>query len=305
MSKHWVVTGATVLGLGAVVAAGAGAAAFGSSGSTRSFARVAHPAGEAARTGRAVRSLARLRGVNFVSGCRFSHRNGDDPIVFPGQPGRSHDHTFIGNDTTNAFSTLETLKAGTSSCRRAGDTAAYWVPTLVTASGEPVVPRAATVYYRRRTLAPVRPFPPGFKLIAGDAKSTAPQGLMITSRNCGPLAGVRPQAAIPTCPDSGRRGLALHVQFPDCWDGVNLDSPDHHSHTAYSVRGACPADKPVALPALQVNIRYPSAGGFGLVLASGGQNSGHADFFNAWNQAALTQLVDGCLNALRHCQQGS
>ena len=72
--------------------------------------------------------------VNFVSGCRFSHRNTDDPIVYPGQPGKSHDHTFIGNDTTNAFSTLASLQGKSSSCRRAGDTAAYWVPTLISAS---------------------------------------------------------------------------------------------------------------------------------------------------------------------------
>ena len=75
-------------------------------------------------------------------------------------------------------------------------------------------------------------------------------------------------------------------------------------HLAYSMRGRCPADHPVAVPAVQVNIRYPSAGGPGLALASGGQYSGHADFFNAWNQATLQGLVGGCLNALRHCQQG-
>jgi hypothetical protein len=40
-------------------------------------------------------------------------------------------------------------------------------------------------------------------------------------------------------------------------------------------------------------------------LASGGQLSAHADFFNAWRQADLQALVDGCLNALRHCQRGS
>jgi hypothetical protein len=100
-------------------------------------------------------------------------------------------------------------------------------------------------------------------------------------------------------------GLGLHVEFPDCWDGVNLDTPDHQSHMAYSARGRCPADHPVAVPAIQVNFRYASAGGPGLVLASGGQFSGHADFFNAWDQAVLQSLVDGCLNALRHCQQGS
>jgi hypothetical protein len=59
----------------------------------------------------------------------------------------------------------------------------------------------------------------------------------------------------------------------------------------------------VAVPAVQVNVRYPSTGGAGLALASGGQFSGHADFFNAWNQTVLERLVNGCLNALRHCGQ--
>jgi hypothetical protein len=30
--------------------------------------------------------------VNFISACSFSHRAPDDPIVFPGKPGLSHDH---------------------------------------------------------------------------------------------------------------------------------------------------------------------------------------------------------------------
>ena len=191
-----------------------------------------------------------------------------------------------------------------SSCRRPGDTAGYWVPTLLDAGGSPVTVRRATVYYRRHTLVALQTFPAGFKVVAGSAKATAAQGLKITSWNCGPAAEIRPQATIPTCPDTGAQGLALHVQFPDCWDGVNLDSADHVSHMAYSARGRCPATHPVALPAVQVNVRYASAGGAGLVLASGGQFSGHADFFNTWNQARLKRLVNGCLNALRHCRQG-
>jgi Domain of unknown function (DUF1996) len=304
MRRYAIFAVTTVLGVGAVVAAGAAASAFGSKGSSRSFARVAHqvkPNGEV----RPVKSLARLRGVNFVSGCRFSHRNTDDPIVFPGQPGKSHDHTFIGNDTTNAFSTLSSLLGQSSSCRRPGDTAAYWAPTLIDAGGQAVTPRSATVYYRRHTLDPVQPFPQGFKLIAGNSKATEPQALMVTYWNCGPVAGIRPTSTIPMCPDAQRQALTLHVRFPNCWDGVNLDSPDHQSHMAYSVRGRCPSDHPVAMPAIQVNLRYPTAGGPGFALSSGGQFSGHADFFNAWQQGVLTTLVQRCLNGLRHCQQGS
>jgi hypothetical protein len=274
MKRYVLVALSSLLGLAVVVGAGATASSFVS------------------------------KSVNFVSGCRFSHRNMDDPIVFPGQPGKSHDHTFIGSDSTNAFSTLGSLQESQSSCRRAGDTAAYWVPTLLSASGDPIQPLSASVYYRRHTLAPVRAFPPGFKQIAGNSKATAPQGMAITYWNCGPVAQMRPSATVPTCPNAGRRGLALHVRFPDCWDGINLDSPDHELHMAYSTRGRCPADHPVALPAIQLNLRYPTAGGAGVSLSSGGQFSAHADFFNAWNQGVLQSLVDGCLNALRHCQQG-
>ena len=41
------------------------------------------------------------RGV-FATMCRFSHEAADDPIVFPGQAGKSHLHTFFGNRTTSA-----------------------------------------------------------------------------------------------------------------------------------------------------------------------------------------------------------
>jgi len=28
-------------------------------------------------------------------------------------------------------------------------------------------------------------------------------------------------------------GIMISVRFPTCWDGVNLDSPDHMSHMRY------------------------------------------------------------------------
>lgn len=301
MNRYVIVAASTALALVAVAAAAS--SAFGSQGSARSFARVSVKVKPNTAL-KPAKSLAMLRGVNFVSGCRFSHRNNDDPIVYPGQPGQSHDHTFIGNDTTNAFSTTSSLLGQTSSCRRQGDTAAYWMPTLIGADGEAITPRSASVYYRRHTLEAVQAFPQGFKLIAGNSKATTPQALSVTYWNCGPEAGVRPSSTIPTCANAMQQSLALHVAFPNCWDGVNLDSPDHQSHMAYSVRGRCPADHPVAMPAIQVNFRYATTGGAGFRLASGGQYSGHADFVNAWRQGVLRGLVNGCLNALRHCQQG-
>src|SRR5262249_25733272 len=73
-----------------------------------------------------------LNGVNFISVCAVSHESFDDPIVYPGRPGLSHNHTFFGNTSTNASSTLATLRAaGATTCSRKTDTAAYWAPTLL------------------------------------------------------------------------------------------------------------------------------------------------------------------------------
>jgi hypothetical protein len=246
---------------------------------------------------------ADLRGVNFVEACAFSHRAPDDPIVFPGKPGASHDHTFVGNRTTNAYSTFGSLRSAGTTCRRAADTAAYWIPTLYQGSN-PVLPVGATIYYRRATLAEVRSFPNGLRMIAGDSKAITPQSLRITYWNCGVTAGVPPSSAVPTCPDARGSFLRLHVRFPNCWDGKDLDSSDHRSHLAYSVRGTCPAGYPTASPAIELIYRYPTLGGTDFSLSSMGQYSGHADFFNAWNPGALKRLVDGCLNALVHCGQG-
>jgi hypothetical protein len=246
--------------------------------------------------------MTALQGVNFVSSCRFSHRLMDDPIVYPKSPGASHDHTFVGNRTTNAFSTRGTLVAGSSTCRRAGETAAYWMPTLLL-NGQPVEPRGATIYYRRRTLDAVRPFPPGLKMIAGDAHTFEAQDLRVTFWNCGAVSAMARSSTVPTCPDGRATGLRLHVNFPSCWDGKRLDSANHQSHMAYALRGRCPSTHPVAVPAISLIFRYPIAGGPGVSLSSGGQFSAHADFFNGWRQPALAALVDGCLNALRHCGQ--
>jgi Domain of unknown function (DUF1996) len=245
-------------------------------------------------------SRADLRGVNFIENCRLSHRAPDDPIVLPGKPAASHDHTFVGNRTTDAFSTFGSLRSGSTSCRRPADTAAYWVPTLYQGT-QAVVPQGATIYYRRGTLTEVQPFPNGFRMIAGDATATAPQGRRVTFWSCGALSGVPPSNTVPICPDTRGSSLRLHVRFPSCWDGKRLDSPDHKSHMAYATGRRCPATHPVSVPALAQIYRYPTLGGEGFSLASGNEFSAHADFFNAWRPGALRRLVEGCLNALVHC----
>jgi hypothetical protein len=259
-------------------------------------------AGEDPPPAGAVTSLDQLRGVSFVSRCDFSHEAPDDPIVYPARPGASHDHTFLGNNTTNAYSTDATLHAGSSNCRRRGETAAYWVPTVV-AGGHAVLPAAAWIYYRRGTIEPVQPFPAGFRMIAGSSAATAPQPLSVTRWDCGIEAHVPASSDPPTCPPGARTALRLHVSFPECWDGQSLDSADHHSHVAYDVEGHCPPSHPVPLPEIELIVRYPEFRG-PFQLSSGGVYSAHADFVNAWDEVRLTGLVNDCLNELRFCGSG-
>lgn len=47
-----------------------------------------------------------------------------------------------------------------------------------------------------------------------------------------------------------------------CWDGKNLDSPDHRSHVAYPASGSfestgpCPATHPVRLPQVMYEVMW-------------------------------------------------
>jgi hypothetical protein len=271
-------------------------------GLAATIAAVSFAAGDEPPAAGPVTSLDQLRGVNFVSHCAFSHRAPDDPIVYPGRPGASHDHTFLGATKTDAFSTESSLRNAPTTCKRRGETAAYWVPTLVV-NGQAVLPAAASVYYRRGTIDDVTAFPPGFRVIAGTATATSPQPLTVTRWDCGIEAHVAASSDPPTCPPGPRTALRLHVSFPECWDGQNVDSSDHHSHMAYAVEGRCPPSHPVALPAIEIIIRYPELKA-PVQLSSGGVYSGHADFINTWEQVRLQGLVADCLNELRFCGGG-
>jgi hypothetical protein len=247
----------------------------------------------------------------FISSCGVSHSNRDDPIVFAGRPGLSHHHTFVGNVSTDAFSTLSTLLAAGTTCVPKADTSAYWAPTLVVGKSQ-VMPIAALAYYKRLTKAPVRPYPPGLRMIAGSAAATAPQDAGVAAWHCGvrktrfytsarhaPATARSGAAAVPVC--GANSDLQLHVNFPDCWSGKRLDSPDHASHMAYSVRGKCPASHPVAVPALSLVYRYGAVAAGNVALSSGSVYSAHADFVHAWKQPAFAKLVKSCLNYYRSC----
>lgn len=61
--------------------------------------------------------------------CSFSHMKPDDPILMPNMPGMAMSHDFVGNRSTDAYSTADTLlqHSGTT-CNNAADSTGYWAP---------------------------------------------------------------------------------------------------------------------------------------------------------------------------------
>lgn len=246
--------------------------------------------------------------------CSYSHMRNDDPIVFPGQPGASHLHAFFGNKNTDAFSTPESIRnSGNSTCRGGiANRSAYWVPAVIdTATGAPVKPARGSMYYKSgyggvRPEA-IRPFPQGLRMLAGDLKNTT-DSQPHAYWGCLERYQGKP-ASIPNNCGVGNHVLMV-IQFPQCWNGKDLDSADHRSHMAYPVNGGCPSTHPVAIPEITFNISYahPAGGTQNWRLSSDmydksipGGRSAHGDWMDGWDASVAKTFVANCNNKAVDC----
>jgi hypothetical protein len=225
-------------------------------------------------------------GPYYTLGCSFSHRNNDDPVVFPGQPGRSHNHTYVGNRSVTAATTPASLLGGRSTCESGSDSSAYWMPTLFVGQND-VTPLTTIVYYVNRSRERISAPPQGLVMIAGNAEARTRQPKGIVAWSCGAVGGTPRFYVIPACSEDEM--LQLQATFPNCWDGRRLDSADHNQHLRYASRGICPSSHPVALPTIILIALYPSVP-LGSQVASG-RFGAHADFMNGWDQVELERLV--------------
>ena len=254
--------------------------------------------------------------------------NFDDPIVFPGVRNATHLHAYFGNTGVDATTTSDSLaNSGNSTCR--GGTlnrSAYWVPAVIDVrTGRPIAPGSPVhdrgvpehgFYYKTKysqiPFSAYRAPPQGLRMIAGDSKATRPQDLNVVGFSCNGGSGV---SGIPSCPVGGY--VTMHVTFPNCWDGRNLDSPDHKSHMSYAVGpggGVCPASHPVAIPNIQFNIHWAVRAGDDTRswrLSSDNYQGGpggyslHGDWWDGWDTPTMETQVRNCLNgAPRECGNG-
>jgi hypothetical protein len=249
----------------------------------------------------------------FRTSCMFSHMNYDDPIVFPGQPGKAHLHAYFGNTAANAYSTPDSVRnSGNSTCRGGiANRSAYWVPAVIDKDGTPIKPESAQIYYKTgyNGIAPsaVKVFPQGLRMIAGNAKAQTKE------QNDGGYWGCETYVGhtgnIPSCVAGDQ--VVMFVTFPQCWNGKDLDSADHKSHMAYPSRGACPSTHPVAIPEIAFNIYYKVPAGSNSAnwrLSSDmydpkipGGFSAHGDWFEGWDRQVAETFVTRCLNPSSDC----
>lgn len=105
-------------------------------------------------------------------------------------------------------------------------------------------------------------------------------------------------------------GLRAQVFFPSCWDGKNLDSPDHKSHMSYPAGdhayGTCPPSHPIHFVSLFYEVTFSTDkfddmwyGDKQPFVWSMGDPTGyglHGDFVNGWDVDHLQKAINECTN---------
>jgi hypothetical protein len=256
-------------------------------------------------------------GAAFRINCTYSHMNFDDAIVYPNQPGASHLHVYFGNTSIDYSSTTtdSVRLRGNSTCAGGSlNRSAYWVPALVdTRTGTPVAPTSNVVYYKAfGDTSNVQPMPLGLRELAGSMRQSKPEDVDLakTAWRCKDKTGqiavpTGVFASIPNCPVGSY--LWLVVNLPTCWNGRDLDSPDHRAHMAYA--GTCPASHPVRIPNISYHIEYkiekandPQYWRLSSDMYSSAQPGGysmHADWINGWDKPTLDRWIQECIRERR------
>jgi len=255
--------------------------------------------------------------------CAPSHMNNDDPMVFPGQPNATHHHTYYGHTGVKYDTDLSTLSASGNSTCNGGimNRSAYWHPTVVdTVTNAPVIPDGGALFYYKVGYGvnptQVKPPPKGLRMLAGNPKATNASESQAVKFVCINKAtqnsnGMPWQKTIPNC--STDTYMQMVVEHPSCWDGKNLDSPNHQDHMAYKNGSTCPSTHPVVIPVISLNMNFKVAYNGQMAkwrlssdnYAWNGSNagySGHSDWVNGWDEPTMAGIVRNCLNQGKDAQ---
>lgn len=256
----------------------------------------------------------------WIDICQYSHSLPDDPVVFPGLPGDSHLHDFLGNNSTNANSTYTDMIAQespwNSTCpQNTRDVAAYWSPafyegpTHILPCQSQSSPRC-TLYYRDDNVSSAyraahlpEPWPAGFKMIAGNSHAQSEADSPYLGREIYYGCSNNSTGKLKSPPNCSTGIISVHIGFPNCWNGTDYttDTGGYNSlanSLRYPSSGVCPTGFDHLLPRLIIRLEIP----VGTTTddpswSSGAYYTVHSDFWNTWPQDALTSLVSRCLAA--------
>lgn len=270
----------------------------------------------------------------FRMSCWASHESKDDPVSYPGMPGASFLRTYFGNREVNAFSTYESLRnSGDTSCGSVLNRSSYSMPALLNGDETVVIrPETYILYYTRNSegseactkyAKDCKQIPRGFRFVYGYDFKTGDPGvarwLCVKSdgNHTGPKSNIVDAAKDCAVGDTL---LATLDASPNCWDGENLDTPDHRSHITTGGYGSigkyhCPSTHPYLIPAFTIKAFYKidetldRTGTYvpGVTktwhLASDklvpnalpGQTL-HADWFGAWDDKTQDRWLWGCID---------
>ncbi|PRX51298.1 uncharacterized protein DUF1996 [Prauserella shujinwangii] len=174
------------------------------------------------------------------------------------------------------------------------------------------IQRAADVdiTFRGSPAGPVSAMPRFLRVLTGQAKPTANgDALARPAFSCEGFTD-RLIDRYPVCPE-GSDVLRIH-DFPSCWDGENIDSPNHRDHIVFpdEETGQCP-DGFTAVPQLRITLSYDiprevqEAGQYAIDSFPEENNnpaSDHDDFANVMTQDIMNRVVN-CINDGETCRE--
>lgn len=244
-----------------------------------------------------------------------------DPIVNPGKVS-GHVHSVLGGSNFRMDTNTSFLRQSEcTSIPIPQDKSNYWFPHLYfqwnNGSFTSLNGGAVIYYLFSDTPGTTTAFPDNFRMLSGDptlrtynASSFAQQAITFLCLDFNGVSTKHNELPSGTCPS----GIRAQINFPSCWDGKNVDSPDHKSHVSFLSTGpdsgSCSDPNfPVVLPRIFIEV-YWASNDFDSVrdqamnstqpfVYSYGDPIGygyHADFINGWDQGVLQRAVDNC-----HC----
>ncbi|QFZ24732.1 DUF1996 domain-containing protein [Saccharothrix syringae] len=246
------------------------------------------------------------------------HLNADNMVINPGRPfGAHHTHEYVGNLTTDAYSTDQSLAAAGTTCA-AGDLSAYYWPVLRVTdrtghdahaqgggvhgnTGEVLVPAEVTITFTGSPVSKVVPLPRFLRTITGDPAALTTGG----GRAKWSCTGFedRQTDLYPVCAAGSL--VVRTFDFPSCWDGRNTDSPSHRAHLEHpAANGVCRLGT-FPVPRLRLRVAYDVPSGHPFAIDSFPEQlrdprTDHAMFVDVMPDALMNEVVT-CLNAGRTC----